>query len=359
MPERDERTFDNPLKKRGWHTALYYLAEHVRVLSQGNVNHKMLYAHIGTKGNYINHENPLIRKRTAAALSRMLHSPRYAEDLRARYQKDDSVFETASRWLLERLREESGLVDAELAAYLAGPLLRDVERGLENERASGRGDFNIIRALNEMDSLLSWSEAALEDHAERFVTIASSLLYLIAYGHLEKGLVYDLADETPLTLRVQGGAACGPRCEDCACFIKYVDGDHGAVSDVWLIDGSRPFSIGRYTDCDVIETNRYVSRLHCAVRRGEDGWELKDMGSRHGTVVMERDGTVVFDSRRHTDTGWCALRFGQRIVLAESSRYWFAAVSEEGRSAMAELDLRGYPSMRASQNADDETRNLG
>lgn len=91
------RSFDVSGEDRGWHTALYYFAEHIRSLSRGRVNHKVLYSYLGTNGHYINHDNPTIRKRTAAVLSRLVHSRRYVEDFRASYERNPQVFDDAAR----------------------------------------------------------------------------------------------------------------------------------------------------------------------------------------------------------------------------------------------------------------------
>lgn len=318
----DEKLYDNPNKSCGWHTALYYYAEHVRTLSRGTINHKTLYAHISTKGHYINHENPLIRKRTAAALSRLIHSSRYAEDLRASYLENDQVFDEAALWLLEGLRAGSGCDDNELATRFAGPVLLDVERGLNNERASGREDLNPARAVNEVQTLTAWwKREGIEDY-EKLITAASSGLFLMTFGHLDESFVGSLVDETPLIMqttpsREASSGICG------ACLVKYVR-DTRAVSDVRFLDEEHAFTVGRYSDCDAIETNPYVSRLHCVIRRDGDRWILKDMDSLHGTMVFDAQGNLVFDSHV-AGIPSCELKFGQRIVLAQSSTYWFCA----------------------------------
>ena len=111
-----------------------------------------------------------------------------------------------------------------------------------------------------------------------------------------------------------------------ACLIKYV-GDACVVADAWFLDGEHAFSIGRYSDCDVIETNQYASRLHCVIWRSGGRWFVKDEGSLHGTVVLDAQDNIVFDSCSGSGRV-CELKYGQRIVLAQSSTYWFCAMND-------------------------------
>lgn len=61
MTERKEST--------GWYTAMFFFLEHMRLLSKGTINHKILFARLSEKGNLINHSNPRIRRSVAASLS--------------------------------------------------------------------------------------------------------------------------------------------------------------------------------------------------------------------------------------------------------------------------------------------------
>jgi Nif-specific regulatory protein len=50
-----------------------------------------------------------------------------------------------------------------------------------------------------------------------------------------------------------------------------------------------PFVLGRQSGCDLQLNNIEVSRRHCEIVRGEDGsFILRDLGSRHGTIVNGR-----------------------------------------------------------------------
>lgn len=314
--------FDVESKSSSWHTAFYYFAEHIRTLSRGCINHKRLYSYVGTNGHYVNHENPYVRKRTAASLSRLVHSHHYADDLRANHQADHAVFSEAANQVLSMLREEGGCADAWLKDYLMNELWADVQRGLANERDDGRTDLSLARVANEMDALFEWARALPGDRDEECChTLLTSYFHLLAYGYLDERFVYALANETPLVLPAQREAGA-PACADSACLIRYADGDHAAVSNVWKIEASAPFTIGRYTDCDAIEADPGVSRQHCRIFQREGAWWVEDLSSRHGTCVVRGDATV-YDSQQPEAPAAFKLRHRDRLVLADSAQYWF------------------------------------
>jgi sigma-B regulation protein RsbU (phosphoserine phosphatase) len=68
-----------------------------------------------------------------------------------------------------------------------------------------------------------------------------------------------------------------------------------------------PFSIGRSGDCDLCMTHAQVSRRHACIEAEPDGFYLRDLGSRHGTL---RNGERVDRVR---------LLSGDRILLGQSS----------------------------------------
>lgn len=326
------RSFDVSGETRGWHTALYYFAEHIRSLSHGKVNHKVLYSYVGTNGHYINHDNPTIRKRTAAVLSRLVHSRRYVEDFRTNFEKNPQVFDEAARLLYADLCNGAGCDVGELVAYFCGPLWNDIERGLEHEREDGRVELSLDRIANEMHSLFAWCEGQPAAHSgDQLVVLVSSYFHLMTFGHLDERFVCELADETPLEVpNGYGNDACRAVLrEDCACLVKYANAEPGAVANWWTVAAGRPFSIGRNTDCDIIETSLLVSRRHCRIV-GEGGrWLLEDQGSTHGTRVL-REGYLVYDSARDGAEPF-ALAFGDRLMLADVSSYWFGALIADER----------------------------
>ncbi len=50
----------------------------------------------------------------------------------------------------------------------------------------------------------------------------------------------------------------------------------------WLLNKDL-LTIGRGAECDVVIPDRQVSRVHACVRRGANGFEVEDMGSKNGT----------------------------------------------------------------------------
>jgi DNA-binding response OmpR family regulator len=44
-------------------------------------------------------------------------------------------------------------------------------------------------------------------------------------------------------------------------------------------------TIGRGVECDIMIPDRQVSRVHACLRRGENGFEVEDLGSKNGTHV--------------------------------------------------------------------------
>jgi serine/threonine protein kinase len=51
---------------------------------------------------------------------------------------------------------------------------------------------------------------------------------------------------------------------------------------------SRELLIGRQTDCDIVITEKSISRRHAKICWGDDGLVILDIGSRNGTVVNQR-----------------------------------------------------------------------
>jgi Nif-specific regulatory protein len=55
----------------------------------------------------------------------------------------------------------------------------------------------------------------------------------------------------------------------------------------YLLAPGVPNRIGRGIDCDVVLADPLCSRVHAEVYRGEDGWRVRDAGSRNGTFVND------------------------------------------------------------------------
>jgi pSer/pThr/pTyr-binding forkhead associated (FHA) protein len=74
----------------------------------------------------------------------------------------------------------------------------------------------------------------------------------------------------------------------------------------------REFVIGRGEDCDIVLPDRQVSRHHFRVVRGDDGYNVEDLGSKNGTYI---NGAPVRGSMRLQD--------GDEIQVALSVRLLF------------------------------------
>lgn len=318
--------------ERSWDSAFYRFAEGVRTLTGGEVNYKVLYSYVGTNGRYVNHNNALVRKRTAAAFSRLIHSSKYADDLRDSHRADGEVFSRAATQLVAELRRTSGQDDEALMEALLQILLDGVQQGLINEQASGRADVNRARLRRELDALAAWCHTQRASGAAPLEVLAAAIFHLLAYGRLDERFARTLLDATP----AEGAPAhamtppFGLDCDGGACLIRVKDDRSAPLSGIWRIDASRPFTIGRYMDCDAIESEPLVSRLHCRIYWFEDAWYVEDVRSTHGTRVLRGDSAavsqVVFDSATAPALVF-KLSFGDRIELAGCVTYWFRSLA--------------------------------
>ncbi|MFW6135996.1 MAG: FHA domain-containing protein [Chloroflexota bacterium] len=55
----------------------------------------------------------------------------------------------------------------------------------------------------------------------------------------------------------------------------------------WVLDQEQA-TIGRAPDCDIVLPKRQVSRRHAVIERVDDGYALRDLGSKNGTYVNGR-----------------------------------------------------------------------
>jgi pSer/pThr/pTyr-binding forkhead associated (FHA) protein len=62
--------------------------------------------------------------------------------------------------------------------------------------------------------------------------------------------------------------------------------DNTATATVDVSQGR--FLMGRGTDCDLRSQSPFVSRHHCVLLSEEDGLHIRDVGSKHGTIVNGR-----------------------------------------------------------------------
>ncbi len=312
--------------EHGWDSAFYRFAETIRGLTCGGCNHKHIYALVGTRGRYINHTNPIVRKRTAAALSRLMHSSRYAADMRKGYADDSSVFSQAAASLIEILHEATDLDDAGLFDYVLHTSWPELLRGLESERRAGR-EIDPLRMACESREVVRWGEQQAACGHAPLAELLAACFRTMAFGCLDDRFARTLCSRTPQEL--QDPPDTGDEwAQDGACLVRVADGDDPCILGVWCVDADRPFSIGRFSSCDAIEADPVVSRLHCRVFTLDDTWYLEDGGSTHGTRVLRDAGgglVCVFDSGGGDGPRTFPLEFGDRIVLAGRSTYWFCA----------------------------------
>lgn len=312
--------------EHGWDSAFYRFAESIRDLTCGGCNHKHIYALVGTRGRYINHTNPIVRKRTAAALSRLMHSSRYAADMRKGYADDSSVFSQAAASLIDMLRNATDLDDAGLFDFVLHTSWPELLRGLESERRAGR-EIDPLRMACESREVVRWGEQQAACGHAPLAELLAACFRTMAFGCLDDRFARTLCSRTPQELQASPNTGDG-RAQDGACLVRVADGDGPCVLGVWCVDGDRPFSIGRFSSCDAIEADPVVSRLHCRVFMLDGTWFLEDGGSTHGTRVLRDTGggpACVFDSGEGDGPRTFPLEFGDRIVLAGRSTYWFCA----------------------------------
>lgn len=312
--------------EHGWDSAFYRFAESVRDLTCGGCNHKHIYALVGTRGRYINHTNPIVRKRTAAALSRLMHSSRYAADMRKGYADDSSVFSQAAASLIDMLRNATDLDDAGLFDFVLHTSWPELLRGLESERRAGR-EIDPLRMACESREVVRWGEQQAACGRAPLAELLAACFRTMAFGCLDDRFARTLCSRTPQELQAPPDTGDG-RAQDGACLVRVADGDGPCILGVWCVDADRPFSIGRFSSCDAIEADPVVSRLHCRVFMLDGTWFLEDGGSTHGTRVLRDAGgglTCVFDSGEGDGPRTFPLEFGDRIVLAGRSTYWFCA----------------------------------
>ena len=67
--------------------------------------------------------------------------------------------------------------------------------------------------------------------------------------------------------------------------LKYLNAD-GKQVEYDLTD--KPVTLGRTTEADVVIPSDKASRVHCAIRRWDEDYVIKDMKSRNGTYVNDQ-----------------------------------------------------------------------
>ena len=82
----------------------------------------------------------------------------------------------------------------------------------------------------------------------------------------------------------------------------------------WPLE-KQPVTLGRSPDCDIVFLERQISRYHARVEQDEEGFLLRDLGSKNGTRVNED----VIRGQPYR------LRDGDEIILAGTIRMGFVA----------------------------------
>ncbi len=315
-------------KSPGWYTAFYRYAEFLRNITSGAINHKNLYAYVGLNGRYVNNPNPRLRKRCAGGLSRLLHSSRYALDFQESVHREPHVFSNASRCLANELLQETTLDAAHLIQLLLCEGCRELRLGLVAEVSHGRSDVNFSRFDSECELLRIWAHQQEKlDTTTCIQTILCSFFYFMACGHLEECFANALVDQSPTDM-LAPPAQTNETPSMRACVLRAVDNNPASLENMWALHQEREFCIGRYVDCDAVETNGLVSRRHCSIFQQENQWFVRDEHSRFGTAV-HRAGQLVWSST--TTSERFPLVFGDCIVLAGQVRYWFMSLQNVER----------------------------
>lgn len=304
-------------RKPSWYSAFYYFAEAIKKLTGGEVNYKILWSLVGTNGGYINHINPTLRASLAPEFSRLIHSAKYADDLRKAYEYDPTAFDLAADTLYTMLYNTSDMDDDTLFTALSTYMCSNIIIGLQNEVGYGRFDLDVMRVKRETDSLFDWYHRTPADMKDAWnKKILSSYFHLLAYGCLPHKLVHTLSGETPL---VDHGGTRYPDA-DTACLFRVFE--NGVIGGIWELNKKKKTAIGRYTDCEISDVDEYVSRHHADILFEDGIWQLVDMSSTHGTQVARRDGAVIKLGVLSEDgENKCKLEMGDRIILTKGTAF--------------------------------------
>ncbi len=57
----------------------------------------------------------------------------------------------------------------------------------------------------------------------------------------------------------------------------------------WPLLRNRPLTVGRSDDCDIVLSDRQVSRIHARITWQGDGYQVEDLGSKNGTHVNGKE----------------------------------------------------------------------
>ncbi|WP_102371673.1 FHA domain-containing protein [Enorma phocaeensis] len=318
----------SPRKRKtveGWDSAFYRFAEGIRIITGGAVNHKAIYALVGTNARYANHANPLVRKRTAAALSRLIHSTRYAAEMRERFQDDPELFVSAGSDLACRVSEASSQSVCELLDVIDVDLFPSLLEGFASEARAGRPELNVSRIERELRGLGSWARHQCTCGNSPLPVLFEALLHMLAFGCIPNQLAHLLVCDTPVAVAAPSNQEL-PAPSTQGCLVKIDPAAPCELLGLWPIEHGVA-TLGRFTDTTIIESDPYVSRLHCRVYAYADGWFVEDAHARYGTRVLRRGADhayePVYDSLGEGAGSTFELRPGDVIELARRVSYLF------------------------------------
>lgn len=99
--------------------------------------------------------------------------------------------------------------------------------------------------------------------------------------------------------------------------------------------GDEPITIGRAPEADIVIPDERASRIHCAIRRWDDEYFIRDLKSRNGTYVNDEkiEVAALHDGDR--------IRVGSTLFTVETGRTPGASTAlQEVEQEMA--DGKGY-----------------
>jgi hypothetical protein len=89
-------------------------------------------------------------------------------------------------------------------------------------------------------------------------------------------------ETTNLAIDGEGPLPALPRHRESAMLVLQRGSEAGRR---WPLDRNRPLTIGRSDECEIVLTDRQVSRYHARVTWQGDHFEVEDLGSKNGTHV--------------------------------------------------------------------------
>jgi DNA-binding response OmpR family regulator len=118
-------------------------------------------------------------------------------------------------------------------------------------------------------------------------------------------------------------------------------------AEAWVVDGfggvhaiGAVVGIGRHHDRELVVLASSVSRAHAELRRSEDGWTVRDLGSRNGTFVdgVRRDGPMALAHGALLKVGDVALWFIAEIAYEPAAQAMLTMEGGKGRLVRYQLE---------------------